>query len=123
MEYDWFKSKTSIIKSQDIRKTCKFIENTSIVLIYLDKIRNYFGDNVAFYFAFLEFYTKALIPTSVLGTNTDSFLLAYITNCNKTIRHLESFHTIITDQSLKANEPNRSDPFAVFENKISHAYE
>ncbi|CAF1634206.1 unnamed protein product [Adineta ricciae] len=50
MEYDWFKSKTSIIKSQDIHK-----------------IRNYFGDNVAFYFAFLEFYTKALIPTSVLG--------------------------------------------------------
>ncbi len=34
---------------------------------YLDKVRDYFGENVAFYFAFLEFYTKALIPTSILG--------------------------------------------------------
>ncbi|UJR16383.1 hypothetical protein I4U23_003286 [Adineta vaga] len=50
LEHDWFKSKLSIFKSQDIHK-----------------IRNYFGDNVAFYFAFLEYYTKALIPTSILG--------------------------------------------------------
>lgn len=33
----------------------------------LDTIRNYFGENVAFYFAFLEFYTKALVPTAILG--------------------------------------------------------
>jgi hypothetical protein len=38
-----------------------------ITFDYLDKVRNYFGDNVAFYFAFLEYYTKALIPTSILG--------------------------------------------------------
>lgn len=36
-------------------------------LFDLDKIRNYFGDSVAFYFAFLEYYTKSLIPTAVLG--------------------------------------------------------
>ncbi len=36
---------------------------------YLDKVRNYFGDNVAFYFAFTEYYTKALIPTAILGKN------------------------------------------------------
>ncbi|CAF1064866.1 unnamed protein product [Adineta steineri] len=50
LEYDWFASRTSMFKSQDIHK-----------------IRNYFGENVAYYFAFLEFYTKALVPTAVLG--------------------------------------------------------
>ncbi|CAF0803540.1 unnamed protein product [Rotaria sordida] len=50
MEHDWFMSTHSFFKSQDIHK-----------------IRNYFGENVAYYFAFLEFYTKALIPTSILG--------------------------------------------------------
>ncbi|CAF1374451.1 unnamed protein product [Adineta steineri] len=50
IEHDWFMSKDSLFKSQDIHK-----------------VRNYFGENVAYYFAFLEFYTKALIPTAVLG--------------------------------------------------------
>lgn len=50
IERDWFMSKNSFLKSQD-----------------LNKVRNYFGENVAFYFAFVEFYTKALIPTSILG--------------------------------------------------------
>jgi len=45
-------------------------ENLKFILIifsHLDKVRNYFGDTVAFYFAFLEYYTKALIPSAVLG--------------------------------------------------------
>ncbi|CAF1291293.1 unnamed protein product [Adineta steineri] len=50
IEHDWFMSKDSLFKSQDIHK-----------------VRNYFGENVAYYFAFLEFYTKALIPTALLG--------------------------------------------------------
>ncbi|RWS14905.1 anoctamin-10-like protein [Dinothrombium tinctorium] len=33
----------------------------------IDAIRNYFGDSIAFYFAFLEFYTKALIPPSIIS--------------------------------------------------------
>jgi hypothetical protein len=35
--------------------------------LFQDEIRDYFGDNVAFYFAFLEHYTKALVPTALLG--------------------------------------------------------
>jgi len=50
LERDWFKSFDAIFKPQDIHK-----------------VRNYFGDNVAFYFAFLEHYTKALIPTALFG--------------------------------------------------------
>ncbi|CAF3881681.1 unnamed protein product [Rotaria sp. Silwood2] len=50
IEHDWFKSMRSIFQPQDIHK-----------------IRNYFGENVAFYFAFVEFYTYALMPTAVLG--------------------------------------------------------
>ncbi|CAF1211313.1 unnamed protein product [Adineta ricciae] len=50
IERDWFMSKDALFKSQDIHK-----------------VRNYFGENVAYYFAFLEFYTKALIPTALLG--------------------------------------------------------
>ncbi|CAF0837646.1 unnamed protein product [Rotaria sp. Silwood1] len=50
IEHDWFKSIRSIFQPRDIHK-----------------IRNYFGENVAFYFAFLEFYTYALIPTAILG--------------------------------------------------------
>ncbi|CAF5027571.1 unnamed protein product, partial [Rotaria sp. Silwood1] len=49
IEHDWFKSIRSIFQPRDIHK-----------------IRNYFGENVAFYFAFLEFYTYALIPTAIL---------------------------------------------------------
>ncbi|CAF2102384.1 unnamed protein product [Rotaria magnacalcarata] len=50
MEHDWFKSIRAIFKPQDIHR-----------------IRNYFGENVAFYFAFLEYYTWALVPTAILG--------------------------------------------------------
>ncbi len=62
-------SKDSLFKSQDIRKK----KNRSQLKInfdqlFLDKVRDYFGENVAYYFAFLEFYTKALIPTAILGT-------------------------------------------------------
>ncbi|CAF3286759.1 unnamed protein product [Rotaria sp. Silwood2] len=50
IERDWFMATYSSFKPQDIHK-----------------VRNYFGENVAYYFAFLEFYTKALIPTAILG--------------------------------------------------------
>ena len=33
----------------------------------IQKIRNYFGESVAFYFAFLGAYTKSLIVASVVG--------------------------------------------------------
>ncbi|CAM4753214.1 unnamed protein product [Rotaria magnacalcarata] len=49
-ERDWFMSKNSFLKSQDIHK-----------------VRNYFGEEVAYYFEFLEFYTKALRLPAVLG--------------------------------------------------------
>ena len=34
----------------------------------LDGLRNYFGEKVALYFAFLEFLTNSLLPLAVLGT-------------------------------------------------------
>ena len=34
----------------------------------LDGIASYYGEDVAFYFAWLAFYTKWLVPLSVLGT-------------------------------------------------------
>ncbi|XP_015268012.1 PREDICTED: anoctamin-10 [Gekko japonicus] len=33
----------------------------------LDEIRNYFGETISFYFAFLEYFTFALIPMAVIG--------------------------------------------------------
>nr|XP_060637837.1 anoctamin-10 [Anolis sagrei ordinatus]XP_060637838.1 anoctamin-10 [Anolis sagrei ordinatus]XP_060637839.1 anoctamin-10 [Anolis sagrei ordinatus]XP_060637840.1 anoctamin-10 [Anolis sagrei ordinatus] len=33
----------------------------------LDEIRGYFGETIAFYFAFLEYFTFALIPMAVIG--------------------------------------------------------
>lgn len=33
----------------------------------LDQIRDYFGDEVALYFVWLGFYTKMLIPASLMG--------------------------------------------------------
>ncbi|XP_062403269.1 anoctamin-10 isoform X2 [Sardina pilchardus] len=33
----------------------------------LDSIQSYFGGSVAFYFSFLDFYTRALIPMALLG--------------------------------------------------------
>ncbi len=66
IEHDWFMSKDALFKSQDIRRRIQTI-NLIIIFSHLDKVRNYFGDKVAFYFAFLECYTKALIPTAILG--------------------------------------------------------
>ena len=66
IERDWFMSKDSLFKSQDIRKRMERIR-LDWEGFCLDKVRNYFGENVAFYFAFLEFYTKALVPTAILG--------------------------------------------------------
>jgi hypothetical protein len=57
----------SLFKSQDIRRKIRTIYSFIHHHFYLDKVRNYFGDSVAFYFAFLEYYTKALIPTAILG--------------------------------------------------------
>ena len=33
----------------------------------LDRIRDYFGEKVALYFAFIQFYTRWLIPFSIIG--------------------------------------------------------
>lgn len=60
-------SKDALFKSQDIRKTFLKQNKEHIRNSFVDKVRNYFGENVAYYFAFLEFYTKALIPTALLG--------------------------------------------------------
>lgn len=60
-------SKHSLFKSQDIRKQKYLFKRKFFFFVLLDQVRNYFGENVAYYFAFLEFYTKALIPTSILG--------------------------------------------------------
>lgn len=38
--------------------------------IPIDEIRNYFGESVAFYFSFFEYYTKWLIPLAVIGLLT-----------------------------------------------------
>ncbi len=37
-----------------------------IQFIPIDKIRNYFGESIAFYFGFFEYYTLWLIPLAVL---------------------------------------------------------
>lgn len=74
LERDWFGSKNSFFKSQDIRKGPS-LQLFSSGWVHLEKIRDYFGENVAFYFAFLEYYTKALIPTAVLGKNSKLFVL------------------------------------------------
>ncbi|XP_059488019.1 anoctamin-3-like isoform X2 [Neocloeon triangulifer] len=60
----------------------------------LDKIRDYFGDEVALYFAWLGFYTKMLIPASIVGLICFIYGLATMDNqqintpsfemCNKT---------------------------------------
>ena len=53
----------------------------------LDDIKNYFGETVALYFAFLGYYTQYLIPPAVFGvlhslmyvwdsTDTDNILFA-----------------------------------------------
>lgn len=66
IERDWFKSKNSFFKAQDIRK--RFIILMIIFSFFLiDKVRNYFGESVAFYFAFMEYYTKSLVPTTIMG--------------------------------------------------------
>lgn len=33
----------------------------------LDRIASYFGESIAFYFAWLEFYTQWLLPPAVVG--------------------------------------------------------
>ena len=47
-------------------------EVTRFALFYqpLNEIRDYFGDEVAMYFAWLEVYTRALVVPSVLGVVT-----------------------------------------------------
>lgn len=50
-----------------VRENLLFFPLKKFWTFFKDKVRNYFGDNVAFYFAFLEHYTKALIPTALLG--------------------------------------------------------
>lgn len=54
-----------------------FVREKYIIVFYhiffsLDKVRNYFGENVAFYFAFVEFYTKALVPTTIIGKKNEN---------------------------------------------------
>lgn len=38
--------------------------------IPIDRIKDYFGESVAFYFSFFEFYTKFLIPLAMIGLLT-----------------------------------------------------
>ena len=38
--------------------------------IPIEQIKNYFGESVAFYFSFFEYYTKWLIPLALLGILT-----------------------------------------------------
>ena len=33
----------------------------------LDDVRSYFGEKIGFYFAFMDFYARALVPPSIVG--------------------------------------------------------
>ena len=37
------------------------------MFIYLDEVRDYFGETIALYFAFLGFYTKFLVPVCLVA--------------------------------------------------------
>jgi hypothetical protein len=48
----------------------------------LDRIRDYFGDEVALYFVWLGFYTKMLVPASLVGLACFIYGLATMDNKN-----------------------------------------
>ena len=52
-----------------------------------DKIHHYFGDKIALYFAFLGFYTIALIPPAFIG------IIYFVTSW-------ESMYRLVTNSNL-----------------------
>ena len=60
LEHAWYKN----------FKTYSFFKS-----IPIDQIRDYFGESIAIYFRFFEFYTKTLYPFAIVGKlTTDIFL-------------------------------------------------
>lgn len=41
--------------------------------MYPDKVNEYFGSSVAFYFSFLDFYTWSLLTPAILGVSIAYF--------------------------------------------------
>lgn len=46
---------------------CGINTTNSFLLVFLDKVNEYFGSSMAFYFSFLDFYTWSLLPPAILG--------------------------------------------------------